>query len=685
MIPPFLFPLIGLVAGILAGYFLNMPVWSSLPFVAGALAYYWFLLKHSGNPVISLKKSRLHYVWITLLFTGVGIFTESNHHPLFLPPEDLSNISAVEGMVTKVETKATGDILQMDITQTYDSANVATTRHGLRIITYTDGFTTRPGDVLTIKGTLYEITDSKNRRPSGYKEKMNRSGFRYRIYANCDDIQKVAHANTLRSIASEYTLRIESTIEYSGLSKDAGAFISAMLLGDKTMLDSEQRLLFNNTGTAHILALSGMHVAIIASVILFLLIPLRFLGWHRTRKWIALVAIWMYAFFTGFSPSTVRACVMATFLLWASSLERKYSGLNALLAAAFAILLFSPLSVFDVGMQLSFICVASIICFAETLNPADRHLHPVTYRVISSVTITLCAFMSTWAMVSHYFGRIPLLFLPGNLLIVPLLPFYIWAALGYLVSLSLGYDPYPLQYILNKGHELMCHIFRFLSMDGNVTIHHTMNLPATFLWMSAILTAALSIRKIHYGPDSGKTINYKLGLSLSLVMMSMAVALGFVQTEKTPDGVIIQKNHDFITFACYVNDKEIIDTIPRNKVTTIKMGDVEITVADSKTIRAQSDVFMNDNHNSRIADHRTRRFLVIGQGAAGISIADIPNLNLYEKIILHPSISRRMEQKINAEVIESGLLKPYCIRTEGPVEIIFHNLQEGCINDDVDL
>ena len=160
----------------------------------------------------------------------------------------------------------------------------------------------------------------------------------------------------MASRASKMRDRIEILIEKSMLDRAVSEFIISILLGDKSFLSNDVRDSFNNSGVAHILALSGMHVAIIMGIILLLLFPLQLMGMRKLRYVIALALIWAYAFMTGLAPSTVRACVMTSFMVLALLTQRRNKAVNSLLASAFIIILVDPASVYDIGLQLSF-CV----------------------------------------------------------------------------------------------------------------------------------------------------------------------------------------------------------------------------------------------------------------------------------------------------------------------------------------
>lgn len=173
------------------------------------------------------------------------------------------------------------------------------------------------------------------------------------------------------------------------------------------------------------LALSGMHVSIIAGIILWLLFPFNLFGIYKWRYIATLPILWGYTLVTGLSPSTVRAAIMLTVVMTCILTERKNSAWNALLLAVFIIILFNPDSLYDIGLQLSFICVASLIFFAGPLNPIDQHKHNILYDIVSAILVTLSATAASWVLSSYYFGIFPILFIPANLIVLPLLPIYV--------------------------------------------------------------------------------------------------------------------------------------------------------------------------------------------------------------------------------------------------------------------
>jgi competence protein ComEC len=201
------------------------------------------------------------------------------------------------------------------------------------------------------------------------------------------------------------------------------AVIQALLLGYKRGVDPETRQAFQLSGTAHILAVSGMHVGLVLTLWLFLLRRFPPLWSHHPVSQVALL-FWIvfYGLLTGASPSAMRAVIMSSVALIARMLYKPYFALNALGFAAFLQLSFSPTLLYDVGFQLSYAAVGGILAFYTGVlkllryTPKDSSILKYLKELIAiSVAAQAGTFLLGWA----YFGRLPLYFLVANLLAVP--------------------------------------------------------------------------------------------------------------------------------------------------------------------------------------------------------------------------------------------------------------------------
>ena len=198
-----------------------------------------------------------------------------------------------------------------------------------------------------------------------------------------------AGTNRLHEAASERIRRLH-------LPPDAEAVALAMAAGDQTELTPKRRAPYARTGTAHVLAVSGLHVGMVFLYVNLLLGALALLHrGHLLRNAAAIAVIWLFAAAAGLSPGTIRAAVMFTALQLALATTSRYAGVNILSAAAFGMLLWRPSYLFHVGFQLSFLSVAA--------NAA------VGMLVVGAVAST-----ATAPLVSYCFGQIPLVGLAVN-------------------------------------------------------------------------------------------------------------------------------------------------------------------------------------------------------------------------------------------------------------------------------
>lgn len=220
-----------------------------------------------------------------------------------------------------------------------------------------------------------------------------------------------------------------NTIYTSPLDGPVAAFVATTVVADSRYLAPALRDDFRGAGIAHILALSGFHVGIVAMLVMWLTRPMLAAGRARLlRPVVVLAAVWAFAALGGFSPSIVRASVMLSLLLAARLLGRYTSTLNALALAALAILAWRPSALFDVGFQLSFGAVGGILAFAGPLNPFDLRTRPRLHAAAALVAVPLGATLATAPIVASVFGSLPLLFLPANMLVSVLFaPFYVVA------------------------------------------------------------------------------------------------------------------------------------------------------------------------------------------------------------------------------------------------------------------
>jgi competence protein ComEC len=206
----------------------------------------------------------------------------------------------------------------------------------------------------------------------------------------------------------------------------AGNLLSALILGDKSDIEPSIRDSFAETGVIHVLAVSGLHVSYVLIILLLLKNMLRLpWGWDRI---IVILGLCIFVIITGSKASVVRASIMAGLYILAPVVNRQVKIWNIIAAAGFIILCFSPFDLFDLGFQLSFLAVISIVFFYNWLNETLPEKIRVNNIQNSSVRfiwglflVSFAAQIGTIPLTSFVFGKIPVIALIANVFIVPLI------------------------------------------------------------------------------------------------------------------------------------------------------------------------------------------------------------------------------------------------------------------------
>jgi competence protein ComEC len=199
------------------------------------------------------------------------------------------------------------------------------------------------------------------------------------------------------------------------LKGDENAVAKGLILGDRSSIDSEITRKFGNTGAMHVLAVSGLHVAILVQI-LTLIFGL-FSKWISKNQALilALIIVWIYSALTGLSSSVVRSALMFTVLAGSTLSDRKYNGFNSLALSAVIILVWNPHFLFDIGFQLSYLAMVGIFLF-------NKHLSVLFYTKIKWIQLAwegtmvgIAAQIMTVPLTLYYFHQFPNYFILTNL------------------------------------------------------------------------------------------------------------------------------------------------------------------------------------------------------------------------------------------------------------------------------
>jgi competence protein ComEC len=216
------------------------------------------------------------------------------------------------------------------------------------------------------------------------------------------------------------------------LPEPQASLAQGIVLGIRGNIPSTIKANFSRTGTAHMLAISGLHLGIVAGIMLSLGIWL--LGRrHYIYIWLALGTIWLYALITGMHAPVVRGVIMASLFLTAELLGRQRSAITSLAFAAAIMVGISPQILWTASFQMSFLAMAGLIFVfppirdlgrktVNTILGEDRAVTPVAYFITDSFSVTLGAIIAVWPLIACYFGIISFVAPLATFFALPALP-----------------------------------------------------------------------------------------------------------------------------------------------------------------------------------------------------------------------------------------------------------------------
>lgn len=283
--------------------------------------------------------------------------------------------------------------------------------------------TLNSGDELILKATFKEI-----------ERVQNPGAFDYRRFLFYKNIYGQAYLKTNdwvhTGINSEYAIvkfsirlrnKLLGIFKEAHLKEDEFAVAAALLVGYTDKLDEELLTAYSQTGTLHVLSVSGMHVAIVFMVFSRFLFFLDKIKHGALIKTIVLIFfLWFYALLTGLSPSVLRSATMFSFIVCAKSFKRNSTIFNTLAASALFLLLFNPYLIMDVGFQLSYLAVAGIVMIQPFFDRWIKESNWIVNQVSTLITVSIAAQLATLPVSLYYFHQFPNYFLLSNLIVIPL-------------------------------------------------------------------------------------------------------------------------------------------------------------------------------------------------------------------------------------------------------------------------
>ncbi|MBU2951222.1 ComEC family competence protein [Tamlana agarivorans] len=299
-------------------------------------------------------------------------------------------------------------------------------------------------DIFVAKTRFMDLNKSLNPHQFDYKNYLEKQYIYNQLQLNSRTLLKANYKNhTVFGLAHKIRRHINNRLKAYHFDDNQRAIINALLLGQRQEISKHIYSDYANAGAIHILAVSGLHVGIILIILSFVLKPLEFFKHGKQIKTILLICLlWSFAVVAGLSASVTRAVTMFSILTVALNIKRPTNIYNTLAISMFVILLFKPLFIFDVGFQLSYLAVFSIVTIDPHLYKIWQPKNKILNLYWHTFTVTVAAQIGVIPLSLYYFHQFPGLFFISNLVIIPFLGVIL--AFGIIVILLASFNLLPI-------------------------------------------------------------------------------------------------------------------------------------------------------------------------------------------------------------------------------------------------
>lgn len=407
MFRPFVFTSIFFIPGILLGSLCNIP---ATLFFAGIIGMFLSLIAKD----VKTKKA---LIALSLLLTGAVYYNYFTQRIKGGIPEHLGNtvtmIGSVEEEPQVEKHKVSYDVLTMFLVEGKTTRQI-TGKIRLTVPFEKDSEVYHYKDVVKFIGELKLPAVKRNPGGIDYRSYLAQKGITAVTFSR--EIEKVGKlpANPFIKLAISLRRNMLSLYQRS-LPQKTSALLAGICLGSKDELPKDTLRLFSDTGLSHVLAVSGLHMAVVYGA------AKRLLDGVRATAGISAAAgsliVIFYSFMAGLSPSVMRAAITIIVYLIGQGIGRKADSLNSLGLAATVLLILNPLYAFSVGFQLSFAATLGILLFFKDVKQFLNRL-PGIFRDPLAVVISAQLMVSPFLV--YYFNRISVGGFIANLLVVPM-------------------------------------------------------------------------------------------------------------------------------------------------------------------------------------------------------------------------------------------------------------------------
>ena len=282
-----------------------------------------------------------------------------------------------------------------------------------------------PGDSLIFHARISPVFQNANPGEFDFAQYLKQKTVYHQVIP-CTEIQQRGHSHTIGSLFNHFREKLLKKTDRLTRDSLCRQLINALCLGDKTDLNPEFQNLFVRTGTIHLLSVSGLHTGAIFLLLIFIF---KHIGLPRKISALSVIPLlWAYACLTGFSPSSVRASTILSFITLGKVFCRTYTPLNSLAASAFFTLLLRPSTLYSLSFLLSYSAYTGILILYPLLYQSTTSLPKLLSPVYASCCLSISAQLPTLPLTAFYFHTINISGFLVNIIAIPLATLFLYSS-----------------------------------------------------------------------------------------------------------------------------------------------------------------------------------------------------------------------------------------------------------------
>lgn len=419
--------------------------------------------------------------------------------------KDTNKIEAIVKVKSNIKESEYSKSFTGKVLKSYSRENITNTKLNIK---FNNNIQLNKGDIVKVIGEYEDTNYYKNEGNFNYRNYLKKDN----IYGNLK-VSKIEIVKKNNNIINNLNIQIKEKIK-NNYSNQTANFIETIILGDKTNLSDIVKEEFSNSGLSHLLAISGMHIAII--ILISNAILDHIIKNYKIKNILLLIIIIIYATIINLSSSSARAIIMAILHIISKLIYKKDNFLVNISLASLILLIINPYNLIDSGFQLSFIASLGIVIILPKIEKLELKNKILKYIYVS-LLVSISANILILPIIINTFKKISLSMFLIQIIITPIL--YIIEILG----LATIVIPSQLVFVIKPILEISVSIFNYISQINFFTIYTKVPNPiiTTIYYLSALVYIIKPKRKFII-QICKKTIILLLILNLTISIINQA-------------------------------------------------------------------------------------------------------------------------------------------------------------------